>query len=410
MNEFLRKIATSIGISERSIKFMGKTANRSKISSEITKIANLIHSEEGDWEEIIFGMSKEVARENGVYTPLQYLIYLELVRLKSKGCSDYPFLHNLMSITIRDILEDSPKVDRLKVMLQNVFLLRERREEGQRLSFEIVLPFEDDKKRPFSIDMKGFSQVFGRGIAYTQDKSISLSIEPKLRPNFVFENHNDAPLSSIYDLREPYPHLQSDQMSIVLRNDGHVAISEVGNPLVEFYDGGWHICDLKSIKKMLASLTDKFDSVVVREGFVDKLIYLAYHMGSHWHGGLIAIVNRESLNIFMKPKEENNDIRLAVEKELGSQNGATWTIQGKGRLLLTTLIHDGATVFSPDGNLLGTGMIVKLGGGNQISGGSRRQAAKRIAESGGIAIYISQDGAIKIFDKGVSDPEGVRVH
>ena len=199
-------------------------------------------------------------------------------------------------------------------------------------------------------------------------------------------------------------------MSVILRNDGHIALAKKANPLLEFYDGGWHVCDLASARLVLSTSIERFGPEKIKEGFVEKLVNLAYHMGSHWHGGLIAVIEPEAIEqIFMNSEGENEEIQTAVVNELNSSSGEKWQIGGGGRLLLTTLIHDGATVFSPSGDLLGTGKLVKLGSGGQIKGGSRRNAARKIAENGGVAIYISQDGAIKIFSNETGD-DGLRVH
>ena len=411
MEKLLHKIATEIGMTDRAIEVMEASPECYKEAQTAIDITtSLMRNDESDWGRILFGKNTNDLLQNDIYSPLQYLIFLELTKLGAEKCSDYPFLLNMVSNVVHDSLDKQVSSSDIKMILQNVFLLRERREERQRLSLEIILPLQDDSNRNNRIGLKGFSQIFGRGIAYTRDPNLGAELEPKIKPSSIFHDHKNAPLSSIYDLLPPYPHIETDQMSVILRNDGHIALAKKANPLLEFYDGGWHVCDLASARLVLSTSIERFGPEKIKEGFVEKLVNLAYHMGSHWHGGLIAVIEPEAIEqIFMNSEGENEEIQTAVVNELNSSSGEKWQIGGGGRLLLTTLIHDGATVFSPSGDLLGTGKLVKLGSGGQIKGGSRRNAARKIAENGGVAIYISQDGAIKIFSNETGD-DGLRVH
>lgn len=430
-SEFVQNICLELGIPKEGLELFQKKAaqltTKKNIRKEINILKSILRHKETDWGIRILNTENETLLNNGIYTPLQYLIYLELTKLGEKRCSSYPFLHELICSILRDLntkngktRKDSKTLTESQYLtpLQNVFSLREKREEGSRLSLELMLPLQTPENDS-GIDIKTYAQVFGRGVSYSSDMRIVEMLKPKLKHEIVFENHETAPLSAIYNLGGPYPHVYRGRLSIILRNDSHIAIAENNNPILEFYDGGWHVCDLSSGKILFSSAMDQtFDPTSVNSSFTERIMYLAYHMASHWHGGLITVIEEEKLEtIFVKQTKkdrENKEMFTAVRNELDKiwpidEESETWELKGKGRLLLSSAIHDGSLVFTPQGKLVGVGRLVKLRG-NQIASGSRRLAGKNVAERGGVAIYISQDGAIIVYWKNSQNDRGVRIH
>lgn len=76
---------------------------------------------------------------------------------------------------------------------------------------------------------------------------------------------------------------------------------------------------------------------------------------------------------------------------------------------LGILTSDGLTTMSRSGIVLGAGEIIDLqtGGGEQISGGGRTQAAIS-ASRFGLAIKVSEDGPITLFRDGILQLKFVR--
>jgi len=334
--------------------------------------------------------------------------------------------------------------DEYRKLLQSVFFLRELREEREPLSIEVQIPFSEPKQD--SLNIKKLAQVFGRGIGTSRSESLTKIENPTGTIARVFSNHESAPQSLLYQLRAPFGHLkdptQSTQpkLSIVLRRDGHVTIAAYENPLLEFYDGGWHTVDLQAGRYAVQELLGLHFGARCDPDLAEFTMNLAYHLATHWHGGLLAITDEfskleakdgplepecdDSKALFneVKDKLKTKENRASLIDVQGDGEGKEGT--GMGRLFLSCAIQDGALIFDPSGELLSIGRIVrsredqKSHSSNQAETrhremiGSRRCAARTLGKYG-ISFAISHDGAIRLYckydEKGINI-DGLRLH
>jgi hypothetical protein len=390
----------------------------------------------------------------GVYSPLQMLLYIEAKKSQKSFWEEYPFSFSLMGELISTLLtnvyrndevqsspslishdEDSKKYHKL---LQSIFYLRELREEREPLSIEVYLPLDDSQAD--SLEIKKFSQIFGRGIGTSRSGTLAHWKNPTGSIDRVFFTHRKAPQSLLYPLG-PFQHLKDEAsepepgLTIVLRRDGHLTIAAYQNPLAEFYDGGWHICDLLSGEYALQELLGQLFGNDCDPRLAEYMLRLAYHLGTHWHGGLLAILKDEKeLNdpdgTFETETPQSKELLKQVQEKMKSPKSGKPRIteiclmddsdmdkelSGKGRLLLSCAIQDGATLFNSHGDLLSVGRIVRThntSASNLGPMGSRRLAALTLADHG-IALAISQDGAIRLFAKDATkgiDIMSLRLH
>jgi hypothetical protein len=201
----------------------------------------------------------------------------------------------------------------------------------------------------------------------------------------------------------------------MLRRDRSVTVATSGNPVLEFYDGGWHVTDLNSGKGLLlACLTEHFGASGTHEALGEAIIRLSYHMASHWHSGILAVVNCDDVDqVEEKTLEKQKDwsanatkiIRDELKRvdNLDDFNVKDIEDTGLGRVLLTNAIQDGATLFYPDGRFHSAGRIVsrwpdQIVGEGQPPLGSGNRAAQRLSEYG-VAIKVSEDGAIRLYSR-----------
>jgi hypothetical protein len=292
-------------------------------------------------------------------------------------------------------------------LFQSVFQVREVTEERERLSLEVQLPLTPTIGT--ALDVRKLAQVFGRGVGVTRDPELLNRSTPVGKLDFYFPGHDSAPLSSLYHLDAPYPHLHENDLTIVLRRDGHVALASLSNPLLEFYDGGWHVVDLQSGRSALnLLLDDHFSGASYPPSLAQSLLRLAYHLATHWHGGILAVVRDEAEveGILAKSNDQSQKISTVVQKELDTKDKPPRITavgeSGVGRVLLSCAIQDGATLFNREGEFLCSGRMVKETVGSPMEGGARRRAARTLSRFG-VVLAISHDGAIRIF----SEPPGL---
>jgi len=376
----------------------------------------------------------------GIYSPVQLLLYLCGEKTKDSIKLDYPFCFSTIACFL-DVLTHQKKkskgedaisaFEQYRTLLQSIFQLRERTEERESMSIEVELPLESNNQN--GVEFKKLAQIFGRGIGVTTDEHLAVVDAPRGCINEIFRNHDTAPISSIYTLETSYCSVREDKVNIVLRRDGHVAIAIKRNPLLEFYNGGWHVSDLVFAYNTLDLMIKKSFEKILPGDLPKYLMNLAYHMGTHWHGGIIAVVDNDKLNPSVgileiqddNAKKISNEIKKCLEKETAEKTGTPshnildCKNAGLGRLLLSAAIQDGILLIGPDGEFLDSGRIAakpsQSNEGNEIcrgvKGGARTYAACKMSEHG-VAIKISQDGEIMIFANKSSDLRisGLRVH
>jgi len=357
-----------------------------------------------------------------VYSPVQLLFWKAAEHSKDQLEFEYPFcfsaIGNFINLLLyawdpgersaEELWSDNERIKVHRRLAQSVFQLREVREEREPLSIEIELPFEDCEKNELPI--KKLAQVFGRGIATSRDKHLSDIGNASGSAIRVFENHYNTPMNRLYSLDSVFGHITENRLSLILRRDGHVTIAMSNNPLLEFYDGGWHTVDISSGKAALQSLLEmRFTSGLDSE-LPLNLINLSYHLATHWHGGLIAVVSdlesvKEHL-IEQTQDDPSKKLLIHVHQCMKNFSGLdSFKIsdvlrkgedgEGLGRLLLSCAIQDGAMILNEKGELLSLGRIVKPKA-EMLDSGARRHAAKTLGKNG-VAIAISHDGAIRLF-------------
>lgn len=385
-------------------------SSEEQMSSDDLKIKQLcrILNKLDDWPPEIDQLT---LLRNGIYSPIQLLLWNAARETKSQLDLEYPFLFSTIGMTLELILNELPDMDEdLKQtndwdvyhrrLLQVLFGLREVREEQEPLSIELSLPLK--KTDGDALSIKKISQVFGRGIGISKDVNLSDLIEPKGCIDTIFTSHKNAPMSLLYGLGTPYNHVKNDELRLILRRDGHVAIAGTGNPLLEFYDGGWHTVDLEAGMAAIRLLLDLWFGDKSDQDLQLYVSHLAYHLATHWHGALFAIVeDEESVKDCLEEASlGSTNLLEEIQRRTKTDSLGSSIVgvkeAGAGRLLLSSAMHDGATLLDPKGKILGVGRIVKVKTDTEVTGGARTQAAKTMAQHG-VAVKVSHDGGIVLF-------------
>lgn len=381
----------------------------------------------------------------GIYSPVQILLYQCAKSTKDGIEHDYPFCFSTLGYLIQlldsyddyikeetgtgktqegDLKGEALKFPPLpapdqdyRMLLQTIFQLRERTEERQSLSIEVRFPLEANGGN--RVPVKKLAQVFGRGVATTDDRRLATVDNPGGNVSHVFSNHNGAPLSTLYELKQPFEHVPEKHLHIVLRRDGHITLATNLNSLLEFYDGGWHIVDLIGGQGAVSLCFDKsfeeFDKYLA-----EYVTRLSYHMATHWHGGIVAVVDKEIMSndkqVFETPHSSVIELRneiVALMKRKTKEICGSESLSlseclredvGFGRLLLSSAIQDGAILISPTAEFLDVGRIVSKDASSmeegdpcgRLEGGARTYAACLLSKHG-VTLKISQDGGISLF-------------
>ena len=365
--------------------------------------------------------------KNGVYSPLQLLLSNSALQPDSSPDRDYPFLFGSIGRLLSQLttpayaLDDTTK-EKYRRMLQTLFQMREMKEEGENLSIEAYLPESinnDVRDHEHDLEIKKLGQIFGRGAGVVAADDFPKRVKVKGNVFDIFKSYDGTPSALLYTLGQVYSHIPSKNISVALRRDRTVILSTKYNPLLEFYDGGWHIVDLESGRAAIEGCLESYPELSrkAREsGVTEPLLSLAYYMASHWHSGILALIDCEKAEqdgVLEEQKPWSMDstriILNQLEKEKTSNFRITELSKTKmGRVLLTNAIQDGATIFEADGRFHSAGRIVSnfstAGRPSDEKSGTGNRAALRLSEYG-IALKISKDGAIKLYS---SLPEGVK--
>lgn len=359
------------------------------------------------------GISVEERLKLGVYTLAQVAIWQFATETKDELEREFPFLFSTVGRFSQRLVASfegdvqgpaslNGDADSYRSLLQSLFHIRELREEGEPLSLEVRLPFGATTGTP--LEAKRLAQIFGRGVGVATGQELTKSPGAEGRVHELFQDHSGSPMSALYHLKPEFGHIPNTELRLVLRRDGLISLAANQNPLLEFYDGGWHIVDLNSGRVALDYFIDKQfreENGQTPEGFTGSLLWLAYHMATHWHGGVLAVLNRNEAEGSLLEQETPTSKKVTdmlKEQRMDGDGPVSMTDvreNGLGRALLTCAIQDGATVFLPDGTLHSAGRIVsQLDSAEGVGTGHR--AAKSLGKKG-VAIKISKDGAIKVF-------------
>lgn len=426
------------GIDQQQVDSAFKSINpkRNPESTAFILAKKIINGYAEDWWE--YSMPEKMY-EMGIYSPLQLLIHFCSSIADINPDHDYPFLFGTIGALISlltakiDDPEDADKLDRgrenfkaraedYRKILQTIFQMREIREEGENLSIETHIPSSIDdtlKYTPTSLKVKKLGQIFGRGVGTVSAHRFAERVDVEGGVYNIFQDHQKAPSTLLYTLGKSYSHIPSDNISVALHRDRSVIVSAKYNPLLEFYDGGWHISDISSAKDLVNHCLKTHTKLRLLDGnpnVSEKVLSLAYYMASHWHSGILAIINcdcAESDGILERQKKWSENSTAIMKEILGAGTQTDLYItnirpkeeeddkdaNGFGRVLLTNAIQDGATLFYPDGKFHSAGRVVtkfkdlaladpNLGTGNR--------AAMKLSEYG-VVLKVSEDGAIRLY-------------
>ncbi|HZY91451.1 MAG TPA: hypothetical protein VFG07_01560 [Thermoplasmata archaeon] len=425
------ELLSTIGVPVETVPLLLKEWRSAKPARRIEALCRTIGPEGSDPTWPVRESQRKLLRR-GVYSPVQLLAWECAKTAKESIPVDFPFLFDLTAalsatlIEFHDLHLDDPLPSwppngtsgrsQYRELLQSVFRLREIREEREPLSVEISLP--PTVAGGGSIDLKRFAQVVGRGVGVAEGRGLSSQPSPRAELSRLFRRHDGSPSTSLYLLRPEFDHVPKGRLSCVLRRDGLLTLATYRNPILNFYDGGWHIEDSDAGRRALdLLLASRFPKGKTAEDLPGLLIRLAHHMASHWHGGILAVVDDTTVEKDTLHKQGRDGPRLieslktAAKVPHGSELSLCdvsttdpdagpveeWTgSRGLGRLFLTLAIQDGALLFRPDGRLHSAGRFVKESGKNLEQGGAGARAAKALARHG-VALKISVDGSIKVF-------------
>ncbi len=247
------------------------------------------------------GVSDPERLKAGIYTPFQLLLWRCAEAIGDPLEAEFPFLVGLVGLASHLALESTkeepaiswPPTDgdyrAIRRILQSAFHLRELREEGEPLSVEMRVP-RSEAGAP-DLALKRFAQVFGRGVGIAEGDGLAELYAATGRLRLLWTDHNGAPMSTLYTLGKPFGKIPRDELRIILKRDGMLTIAADENPLLEFYDGGWHVVDMKSGAALVAGLLEQvFGAGNTEPGLAESVVSLAYHMATHWHPGILGIV------------------------------------------------------------------------------------------------------------------------
>ncbi len=372
---------------------------------------------EGEWSGV---PGYDEMLKYGVYSPMQLLFYLASNNAQVNPDHDYPFLfgtvgHLLSTLTAENYIAVPDNADKYRRLLQTFFQMREIKEEGENLSIETYIPEAFGEKEGNSnnqLNLKKLSLIFGRGVGVVNSSKFPNRSDVKGGLYQIFRAHTGTPSSLLYNLEPINSHVPEANISLSLKRDKTVAVNAKNNPLLEFYDGGWHVVDFNSGRSVIDYCLNRYEWDYERVEIAKPLLTLAYHMATHWHSGILCVIDYDEANkrgIIEDVSEwskSSSELMKETLKETSVEDLNLTTIaeKGYGRVILTNAIQDGATIFLPDGQFHSAGRVVRtfdkeladknLGTGNR--------AARKLSQFG-IALKVSKDGAIRLYS---SKPEG----
>lgn len=237
----------------------------------------------------------------------------------------------------------------------------------------------------------------------------------KARLDEIFEEHENAPLSNIYDLTKDYYSGIFEHTRIVFRENGVVTIIHRGKAILELLGGTWHPLLLLERRNSLLDVIDDLTSdktiVKIAKIYFRSLLNLAYHLAIHNHGAILVLgtFDKEILyepnpwesikNVWDHHNSPENvglppDPRIKRKMQVDDDGIRI----GFGRLLYSFAAQDGLTWFDENGSLSCFGQFVKKVKDEEgDDGGARTKAARACSKDNKIAIKVSQDGQIDFF-------------
>ncbi len=297
---------------------------------------------------------------------------------------------------------------------------------------------------------------FGRGVATLKLSDTIGNGKIQITVENIWKTHSKAPLSNLYgfDWDPPVPDEEDtySQLHLVLLPSGIISIQTGGDPLLEYFAGGWRYVDIFHKSIILSKHVSKIiENIVLLKNDISLPIYrccrLAYQLSYHNHGSTIELnfgdpmflpngklqstVNRGG--IFNKGDDEWREIRSRNDNSQDTDNNdedqiVDNNVKKIGRWVYQLCISDGITsLFVKDGSKLYLGdfgriinvdeeskdkwkNFFKTIPGNKdaevSTGGGRHSAAIQCAYNpipydgkGKIVFCVSQDGFIDVYMK-----------
>lgn len=138
---------------------------------------------------------------------------------------------------------------------------------------------------------------FGRGVAVLKLSDFENDDNKKsIDLKTLWSSHKNAPLSTLYGFDWKPPNLEQSgdlpQINIVLLPSGVISIQVGGDPLLEYFAGGWKYVDTYHKSMILSKLARKIDNdLVLTTDNISLPVYrcsrLAYQLSYHNHGSTI---------------------------------------------------------------------------------------------------------------------------
>ena len=175
-------------------------------------------------------------------------------------------------------------------------------------------------------------------------------------------------------------------------NNGDVNVQQKNSVVLRWLRNHWHVIYKDHVRTALS----------VR-GVEEKLAALLQNVlftVSDLRAGALLLVARKP-NLLPRVVGTIDNSRLGIALQTAMARGTIEDLSATGALV-GVLTSDGLTSVARDGRVLGCGQIVDIAAAETrtISGGGRTQAA-RYASQFGLAIKISEDGPISLFEDGV---------
>ena len=292
---------------------------------------------------------------------------------------------------------------------------------------------------------------FGRGVAVLGLSGSDDSDKKNIDLKNLWSSHKNAPLSTLYGFDWSPPNLEQSgeqpQLNLVLLPSGVISIQVGGDPLLEYFAGGWRYVDTYHKSMILSKLAkDIDDNLVLTNDNISLPIYrcsrLAYQLSYHNHGSTIDL-NFGKPTFFPKGKlkgtiskgryfNASDESWRQINWESKEQNDGIDDVVNPnkkiGRWVYQLCISDGITSLFVDDNsnlLLGDfGQIinvkknieqtwkefvksipgnekveVEIGGARHTSAISRAYENPPNGSKGRMVFCISQDGYIDVYIK-----------
>lgn len=205
-----------------------------------------------------------------------------------------------------------------------------------------------------------------------------------------------------YSATAAWTKTRSYRYAISLNRSGEIMIFSIGSLLFAKRRGAWRFFSHETATK-------QFSSHALANRTSSELRCAIYHTALDVSfarcGGCLAVIREMDLEQFSTRQLVQAQDRFGGNNCVGSEKREALEMIVRGRdfesldrqLRMELLAIDGATVLDHSGKVLAVGAILAIPGGSG-SGGGREAAARALAKYG-LAIKISNDGYIKVFNR-----------